>query len=143
MMHFPIEIHFLDGIGNFFQSSYKVDKKKEIPVVVEKNSLSHIFKKLEMVDIPGKPHIESYLRDQNRGNLGLTTIKNFLFAIVSFLFLVKQDRGSKPATVRNRLDNLKAVIRYQIRKMENIQQWLPHSKTQKARIPDRSGIRAF
>jgi len=91
-----------------------------------------------MLDIPGKPNIESYLRDQYRRNLRITTIRNSLFAVVSFLFLVKQggktrleeidrgdlsafieheqDRGLKPATVRNRLDNLKAFIRYQIRK---------------------------
>ena len=125
-------------IDNFFDSSKKVDQKKEIPVLVEKNSLSHILKKLELVDIPGKPHIESYLRDQYRRNLRLTTIKNSLFAILSFLILIKQDgkthleeiarcdlsafieheqdRGLKPATVRHRLDNLKAFIRYQIGK---------------------------
>jgi len=125
-------------IDNFFDSSKKVDQKKEIPVLVEKNSLSHILKKLELVDILSKPHIESYLRDQYRRNLRLTTIKNSLFAILSFLILIKQDgkthleeiargdlsafieheqdRGLKPATVRHRLDNLKAFIRYQIGK---------------------------
>jgi len=134
----PQESSTQNGIGNFFHSSYKVDQKKGIPVLVEKNSLSHILNKLEMVDIPGKPHVESYLRDQYRRNLRITTIRNSLFAIVSFLFLVKQDgktrleeiargdlgafieheqdRGLKPATVRHRLDNLKAFIRYQIRK---------------------------
>jgi hypothetical protein len=76
-------------IDNIFDSSKKVDQKKEIPVLVEKNSLSHILKKLELVDIPGKPHIESYLRDQYRRNLRLTTIKNSLFAILSFLILIK------------------------------------------------------
>lgn len=125
-------------IDNIFDSSKKVDQKKEIPVLVEKNSLLHILKKLELVDIPGKPHIESYLRDQYRRNLRLTTIRNSLLSIVSFLFLVKQDgksrleeidrgdlgafieheqdKGLKPATVRHRLDNLKAFIRYQIGK---------------------------
>ena len=134
----PQESSTQNGIGNFFHSSYKVDQKKGIPVLVEKNSLSHILNKLEMVDIPGKPHVESYLRDQYRRNLRITTIRNSLLAIVSFLFLVKQngkthleeiargdlgafieheqDRGLKPATVRNRLDNLKAFIRYLIRK---------------------------
>lgn len=134
----PQESSPQNGIGNFFPSSYKVDQKKGRSVLVERNSLSHILNKLEMLDIPGKPNIESYLRDQYRRNLRITTIRNSLFAVVSFLFLVKQggktrleeidrgdlsafieheqDRGLKPATVRNRLDNLKAFIRYQIRK---------------------------
>ena len=87
----PQESSTQNGIGNFFHSSYKVDQKKGIPVLVEKNSLSHILNKLEMVDIPGKPHVESYLRDQYRRNLRITTIRNSLLAIVSFLFLVKQN----------------------------------------------------
>jgi site-specific recombinase XerD len=134
----PQEASTQNGIGSFFHSSYKVDQKKGIPVLVEKNSLSHILNKLEMVDIPGKPNIEIYLRDQYRRNLRITTIRNSLLAIISFLFLVKQngktrleeiargdlgafieheqDRGLKPATVRHRLDSLKAFIRYLIRK---------------------------
>lgn len=124
--------------GNLFHSSNKADQKKERPVLVEKNSLSHILKKLETADIPGKPHVESYLRDQYRRNLRLASIKNALHTIVSFLLLAKkigknclgeivrgdlgafieheQDRGLKPSTVKLRLDQLKSFLRYQIEK---------------------------
>ena len=124
--------------ANFFYLSNHIDLKKEKPVLVEKNGLTHYLKKLWKEDIPGKNHVENYLRDQYRRNLSVSTIKNYFIAIVSFLLLVKQngktcleeitrgdlgafieheqDRGLKPATVRCRLDFLKAFIRYQIEK---------------------------
>jgi len=123
---------------NFFHLSNQTDLNKEKPALVGNNGLTRILKKLWKEDIPGKNHIESYLRDQYRRNLRLTTIKNSLTAIVSFIFLVKQDgknrleeitrgdlgtfieheqdRGLKPSTVRLKLDLLKAFIRYQIEK---------------------------
>ena len=122
--------------ANLFHLSNKADQKKEKPVSVEKKGLTQILQKLWQEDIPGKPHIERYLRDQYRRNLRPNTIKNSLTAIVYFLVLAKrngknrleeitrrdlgafieheQDRGLKPATVRFRLDLLKAFIRYQI-----------------------------
>ncbi len=124
--------------GNFFDVSHQTDLKKERSVLAENNGLTLILKKLWKEDIPGKNHIENYLRDQYRRNLRLSTIENSLTAIVSFLLLIKQegnicleeitrgdlgafieheqDRGLKPATVRFRLDQLKAFIRYQIEK---------------------------
>ncbi|MEN8187996.1 MAG: tyrosine-type recombinase/integrase [Bacteroidota bacterium] len=123
---------------NFFHLSDQTEQKKEEFALTENNGLSRILKKLWKEDIPGKNHIEDYLRDQYRRNLRLTTIKNSLTAIVFFLVLAKQngknrleeitrgdlgalieheqDRGLKPATVRFRLDLLKAFVRYQIEK---------------------------
>lgn len=122
--------------ANLFHLSNKADQKKDKHVSVEKKGLTQILQKLWQEDIPGKPHIERYLRDQYRRNLRPNTIKNSLTAIVYFLVLAKrngkdrleeitrrdlgafieheQDRGLKPATVRFRLDLLKAFIRYQI-----------------------------
>jgi integrase/recombinase XerD len=124
--------------ANFFHLSNQTDLNKEKSALAGNNGLTHILKKLWKEDIPGENHVESYLRDQYRRNLRLTTIKNSLTAIASFLLLVKQegknhleeitrgdlgifieheqDRGLKPATVRLKLDLLKAFIRYQIEK---------------------------
>ena len=124
--------------ANFLYLSNQTNPEKEKPVLVEKNGLTHYLKKLCKEDIPGKNHVETYLRDQYRRNLSVSTIKNYFIAIVSFLAIVKQngknrldeitrgdlgafieheqDRGLKPATVRCRLDFLKAFIRYQIEK---------------------------
>ncbi|MCP4670126.1 MAG: tyrosine-type recombinase/integrase [Desulfobacula sp.] len=123
---------------NFFDLSNQTDLKKEKFVLAENYGLTHILKKLWKKDIPGKNHIENYLRDQYRRNLKLTTIENSLTAIASFLLLIKQegknyleeitrgdlgtfieheqDRRLKPSTVRLKLDLLKAFIRYQIEK---------------------------
>ncbi len=124
--------------ANFFYLSDQTNLKKEKPVLVEKNGLTHYLKKLWKEDIPGRNHVESYLRDQYRRNFRLSTIENYLNAIVSFLVLAKQDgktclgeitrgdlgtfieheqdRGLKPSTVRLRLDLLKSFVRYQIEK---------------------------
>ncbi len=125
-----------DVAANFFHLSNQGDLEKEKSALTENKGLTRILKKLWQADIPGKNHIESYLRDQYRRNLRLSTIQGSLTGITSFLMLVKQsgkkcleeitrgdlgafieheqDRGLKPATVRHRLDQLKAFIRYQI-----------------------------
>jgi len=123
---------------NFFHIANQTDLDKEKPALVGNNGLTRILKKLWKEDIPGRNHVEHYLRDQYRRNLRLSTIENSLTAIASFLLLVKQegknhleeitrgdlgtfieheqDRGLKPSTVRLKLDLLKAFIRYQIEK---------------------------
>lgn len=123
---------------NFFHLSDQIDQKKEKSALAVNNGLTRILKKLWKANIPGKNHIESYLRDQYRRNLRLSTIQNSLTAITSFLVLARQcgkkrlkeitrgdlgayieheqDRGLKPSTVRHRLDLLKAFARYQIEK---------------------------
>jgi len=124
--------------ANFFHLSNQTDLNKEKPALAGNNGLTRILKKLWKEEIPGKNHVEHYLRDQYRRNLRLSTIENSLTAIASFLLLVKQkgknhleeitrgdlgtfieheqDRGLKPSTVRLRLDLLKAFARYQIEK---------------------------
>ncbi len=135
---FSNEVSTQNFAPSFFHLPNQSDPKKERPVFVEKNGLTHILQKLRKKDIPGKNHVESYFRDQYRRNLRVKTIKSSLFTIVSFLLLVKQDgknsleevtrghlgtyieheqdRGLKPSTVRHRLDLLKAFVRYQIGK---------------------------
>ncbi|MCP3943447.1 MAG: tyrosine-type recombinase/integrase [Desulfobacteraceae bacterium] len=124
--------------ANFFHLSNQTGSKKEKPALVEKNGLTHILKKLWKEDIPGKSHIESYLRDQYRRNLRPNSIRGSLTAIIAFLLFIKQggkscleeltrgdlgafieheqDRGLKASTVSGRLDLLKAFVRYQIEK---------------------------
>ena len=103
-----------------------------------KEGLHGILQKLWSREILGKDHVELYLRDQCRRNLRLDTIRNSFTTIISFLVLAKQggknhleeinradlgafieheqDRGLKASTVRNRLDILKAFIRFLIEK---------------------------
>jgi integrase/recombinase XerD len=105
---------------------------------IGKNQLVRILMKLRRMKIMGKQHIERYLRDQYRRNLTLSTIRQTLPAIVPFLQLAQQkgkncleelsrtdigafieqeqDRGLKPATVKLKLDILKAFVRHQIEK---------------------------
>jgi hypothetical protein len=105
---------------------------------LSKDGLSRILLKLWQIEVPGKDHVESYLRDQYRRNFRLNSIRNMLIAIASFLVLVQQDgkncleeitradlgafiehmqdRGLKASTVRTRLESLKGFIRYQVEK---------------------------
>lgn len=122
----------------FFHLSHQVEFKNEQPAFVEDTGLNNILTKLRKANIPGENHIEKYLRDQYRRNLRISTIRNALTTIVSFVSLVKQhrkncleeitrgdlgafleheqDRGLKASTVRLKLDLLKAFIRYHIEK---------------------------
>ena len=106
------------------------------PGFYQKGSIDHIINKLRVMEIPGKDHVEHFLRAQYRRNYRLTSINNNLTAITSFLKLSKQngkhnlneitrgdlaafieheqERGLKASTVRNRLDTLKPFIRQQI-----------------------------
>lgn len=122
--------------GNFFGKNLPINQDS-LPSGPN-GRLQRILRKLWRMEIPGKDKVEDYLRDQYRRNLRLSTIRNTLTAISSFLWLVKQsgknhleeitridlgafieheqDRGLKVSTVRNRLDTLKAFIRYLIEK---------------------------
>lgn len=125
--------------GNFYTkiptTEQSCQSKDSCPLGTKEGFIG-IVKKLREMEIPGRDKVEHYLRDQYRRNLRLGTIRNALIAIASFLGLVKQsgknhleeisradlaafieyeqDRGLKASTVRNRLDTLKAFIRYQI-----------------------------
>jgi integrase/recombinase XerD len=105
------------------------------PFSVDKG-LDRIFHKLWEEDIPGKRHVEQYLRNQRRRNLRPSTMRNSFNIIYSFLRGMKewnknhleqidradlarfvedeQDRGSKASTVRMRLACVKAFIRFLI-----------------------------
>jgi integrase/recombinase XerD len=127
--------------GNFFGRIPTIKQKGRLKDRLPsdaKGGFLGILRKLGRMEILGKDHVEHYLRDQYRRNLRLSTIQNTLTAIASLLGLVKQggknhleeisradlgafieheqDRGLKASTVKNRLDTLKAFIRYQIEK---------------------------
>ena len=98
--------------------------------------LERFLLKLWEKEIPGKEHVDLYLRDQYRRNCRPSTLRNSLITIDFFLRLLKQsgkthieqisredlwafveheqDRGLKASTVRMRLDTLKAFIRFLI-----------------------------
>ncbi len=98
--------------------------------------LEDALKKLGQKDIPGKAHIESYLRDQYRRNCKPSTLRNSLTSITAFLTFTnrsrithleeisrsdmgayvehEQDRGLKASTVKLRLRTANAFLRYLI-----------------------------
>jgi hypothetical protein len=69
------------------QTSQLKDRCNSLPT----DGLSGILMKLRKIEIPGKDHVESYLRNQYRRNFRLNSIRNMLIAIASFLALVQQD----------------------------------------------------
>jgi integrase/recombinase XerD len=103
-----------------------------------RRGLDAVLRKLSEKDLPGKSHIEAYLRDQYRRNLKPNTLRNSLTTIDSFLSFFKgtgkmyleelgredlegwieheQDRGIKSTTIRMRLDLMKAFLRFLIEK---------------------------
>ena len=92
--------------------------------------------KLCSLDLPGREHVEAYLRDQYRRHLSSNTLRNSFTANRSFLELVKrggksglgkvtrediesyieheQDRGVKPSTINMRMQSLRAFFRFLI-----------------------------
>ena len=103
-----------------------------------RRGLDAVMRKLSEEDLPGKSHIEAYLRDQYRRNLKPNTLRNSLTTIESFLSFFKgkgkmyleeieredlegwieheQDKGTKSTTIRMRLDSVKAFLRFLIEK---------------------------
>jgi integrase/recombinase XerD len=96
------------------------------------------LRKLSERDLPGRSHMEAYLRDQYRRNLKPNTLRNSFITIDSFVSFLKrsgkmyleeieredlegwieheQDRGIKSTTIRMRLDTMKAFLRFLIEK---------------------------
>jgi integrase/recombinase XerD len=96
--------------------------------------LDDVFEKLEQKEIPGKRHLEEYLRDQYRRNCKPNTLRSTFTNLDIFLSFVKasgkshleeitredlfafieheQDRGMKPVTVHTRLGRIKAFIHF-------------------------------
>jgi integrase/recombinase XerD len=101
-----------------------------------RQGLDDALRKLSEKDIPGKAHINDYLRDQYRRHCRPNTLRNSLIAIDQFLDFIKragkahleeitredlgawiehgQDRGLKASTVKMRLRTLNAFLRYLI-----------------------------
>ncbi len=101
-----------------------------------RRGLERVLDRLLKKDVPGKEHVEAYLRDQYRRNLRVNTFRNSYGGIVSFLEFLKergrhhveeimredleawveheQDRGMNVHTVDMRLRLLKAFVRFLI-----------------------------
>src|SRR5208283_5458572 len=96
--------------------------------------IDRILKKVFILDLPGKEHFESYLRHKWRMNLKPSTLRGSFVAVSSFLIFYdgrgkrhieeiasndleafiehEQDRGLKVTTVRTRLKQLLAFLRF-------------------------------
>jgi integrase/recombinase XerD len=103
-----------------------------------RRGLDAVLRKLSERDLPGRSHMEAYLRDQYRRNLKPNTLRNSFITIDSFVSFLKrsgkmyleeieredlegwieheQDRGIKSTTIRMRLDTVKAFCRFLIEK---------------------------
>jgi len=101
-----------------------------------RQGLEAALTKLSEKEIPGKVHINEYLRDQYRRHCRPNTLRNSLIAIDQFLDFIKragkthleeitredlgawiehgQDKGLKASTVKMRLRTLNAFLRYLI-----------------------------
>jgi integrase/recombinase XerD len=103
---------------------------------VPESPIDRILKRIFVLDLPGKEHFESYMRYKWRMNLKRRTLEGSFFAVSSFLIFYagigkshieeitsndieafiehEQDRGLKVTTVRTRLHNLLAFLRFLI-----------------------------
>jgi integrase/recombinase XerD len=99
-------------------------------------ALHRVLHRLAVMDLPGKEHVEAYLRYVARRNFKARTLYNILTALVLFLGVVKdagktcleeiakgdveafleheQDRGLKITSVRTRLMYVQTFLRYGI-----------------------------
>ena len=97
-------------------------------------ALRKILKRLTVMDLPGKDHVEGYLRHLTRRNRRPKTLYSRLGAIVIFLGMMRddgktrleeitrrdleafieheQDRGNKITTIRTKLVSVQAFLRY-------------------------------
>jgi len=135
----PLYSNLLSVIKTW-QESDPVRKYKDVNprdwLIQQKNrrGFSTALKRLAEKDIPGKPHIESYLKDQYRRNCKSSTIQNSLRSIGAFLEFTKrsgithlekitrsdlsayveheQDRGLMASSVKLRLRAVNAFLRY-------------------------------
>ena len=103
---------------------------------VADSPIDRILKRIFVLDLPGKEHFESYMRHKWRMNHKPSTLKGSFSAVSSFLIFYaglgkshieeitsddleafiehEQDRGLKVTTVRTRLHNLWAFLRFLI-----------------------------
>ena len=131
--HTPVQPVYQPGIV-LLPREFHAQKDRRGPG--KKDKFQGILRRLQAKEMPGREHLESYLRHQHRRNLRDSSIGNSLRAITSFLALVKldgkdyieqisrtdiegyieheQDRGLKASTVKHGLDIVKAFMRYLI-----------------------------
>jgi len=94
-------------------------------------ALESVLRKLHGKGIPGKEHVEEYLRDQHRRHCRPNTLRSTFSSLDIFLSFARashleeitreelfafieheQDRGMKPSTVNTRVRTVKAFIRF-------------------------------
>jgi len=122
-----------DRSESFLQDPTEIDPRPRAEHQ-RRRGLECVLEKLLSTEIPGKEHVEAYLRDQYRRQRRPNTLRNSLIAIDSFLGFMKgrekncleeimredveawieheQDRGLKASTVEMRLRTLKAFLRF-------------------------------
>jgi integrase/recombinase XerD len=135
------------------------DEEQTRPLFARDDPRRHLerhLKKLSVLEIPGKEHVEAYLRDQYRRQCKPNTLRNSLIALRGFLDFVskrkkdcvekitrddaeawiehEQDRAMKPKTVNSRLVIVKAFLRFLIEK--EICQSQVLSNRMQVKVPD-------
>jgi integrase/recombinase XerD len=102
----------------------------------KEKGLEDALRRLSQKNLPGKSHIEAYLRDQYRRNCKPSTLRNSSTSVSTFLEFIhrsgkthlesitrsdlsayieyEQDRGLKASTVKLRLHTVNAFLRYLI-----------------------------
>jgi integrase/recombinase XerD len=118
------------NIPNYYQTSLRFTSHNEGNI----EALRKILKRLAGMDLPGKDHVEAYLRHLTRRNRRPKTLYSRLGAIVLFLGMIRddgktrleeitrrdveafieheQDRGNKITTIRTKLVSVQAFLRY-------------------------------
>ena len=118
------------NIPNYYQTSLRFASHNDGSV----ETLCKILKRLACMDLPGKDHVEAYLRHLTRRNRRPKTLYSRLGAIVLFLGMIRdsgktrleeitrrdveafieheQDRGNKITTIRTKLVSVQAFLRY-------------------------------
>ena len=118
------------NIPDYYQTSLRFTSHNEGNI----ETLRKILKRLAGMDLPGKDHVEGYLRHLTRRNRRPRTLYSRWGAIVLFLGMIRdsgktgleeitrrdveafieheQDRGNKITTIRTRLVSVQAFLRY-------------------------------
>jgi len=114
----------------YYQTSLRFTSHNEGNI----ETLRRILKRLAGMDLPGKDHVEGYLRHLTRRNRRPRTLESRCGAIVLFLGMIRdsgktrlegitrkdveafieheQDRGNKITTIRTKLVSVQAFLRY-------------------------------
>lgn len=114
----------------YYQTRFRFTSQNERTV----GTLCRILKRLAPMDLPGKDHVEAYLRHLTRRNRRPRTLESRFGAIVLFLGMLRdrgttrleevtrrdveafleheQDRGNKITTIRTKLVSVQAFLRY-------------------------------